>query len=178
MGFSMPHITFTPLQPSHFPLLLTWLSTPHVQQWWHHSEPWTFEEVQTKYTPYTQGYKAVDGGQKPIHAYVMCIDGNPIGYIQYYNAYNFPRDNGPLTLETLPKNLAALDLFIGDTNYLGKGLGAPLVTAFLQQHIWPHFDACFVDPEGDNIAAIKAYQKAGFKIIKKWDTAIWMIATK
>lgn len=174
----MHKITFHPLQASHFPLLVTWLNEPHVQRWWPHHEPWTLKTVSEKYTTYTHGYKMVDGIHRPIHACIITCDEQPIGYIQYYNAYDFPRDDGYLPANTFPPKLAALDFFIGNPAYLGKGLGALVLTAFLEEYIWKSFDACFVDPETDNSAALKTYQKAGFIVVQQHTTVTWMIAVK
>jgi len=38
-------ITFKPLQETHFPLLLKWLETPHVKQWWDEDVVWTLELI-------------------------------------------------------------------------------------------------------------------------------------
>jgi RimJ/RimL family protein N-acetyltransferase len=174
----MQNITFHPLHISHFPLLVAWLNEPHVRQWWPHHEPWTLESVNEKYTSYTRGYKIVIGAQKPIHAFIITVEEQPIGYIQYYNAYDFPRDDSPLPANIFPQKLAAFDFFISDPAYLGKGLGAQSLKAFLEEYIWKSFDACFVDPEAENIAAVKTYQKAGFTVIQQQETSTWMVALK
>jgi len=48
-------ITFTPLQESHFPLLLKWLETPHVKAWWDKDIHWTPELIKKRYASYVQG---------------------------------------------------------------------------------------------------------------------------
>jgi len=49
---------------------------------------------------------------------------NPIGYIQIYNAYDFPRSK---TLLGLPANLGAFDIFIGEESALQQGLGSKAI---------------------------------------------------
>ncbi|WP_371218694.1 GNAT family N-acetyltransferase [Orientia tsutsugamushi] len=83
-------ITFVPLAESHFPLLLKWLETPHVKKWWDQDVMYTLELVKEKYSSYVKGYKLVDGQQKPIQVFIIHNNQNPIGYIQIYNAYDFP----------------------------------------------------------------------------------------
>lgn len=109
-------------------------------------------------------------------AYIIVTDDKPIGYIQLYNAYDFPRQDG-LTLEGMPKSLAAVDYFIGDSQSIGKGIGSNALKLFLEKHVFPTYDACFVDPGSSNIAAIRAYEKAGFKKVKQVQESkvIWMI---
>lgn len=62
--------------------------------------------------------------------------------------------------------LAALDIYIGEENSIGRGWGSKIIQKFCQIHIDPHFEACFVDPDISNVQAIRAYEKAGFKTIK------------
>ena len=99
--------------------------------------------------------------RKPIHAFIIYVDDTPIGYIQYYNAYDFPRDG--YQLNNLPKSLAAIDMFIGHENYLGKGIGSKSLELFLDSHVFTEFDYAFVDPDSSNLSAIKTYENAGFK---------------
>lgn len=172
-------LTFTPLQESHFPLLLTWLESPHVKAWWDQDIHWTTELVKEKYGSYVEGYKWEQGLKKPFQAYIITANDHPMGYIQSYNAYDFPREDN-IPLENLPKSLAGLDFFIGEPRYLEKGYGSEILRQFLKEHIDPIYEACFVDPDTRNIRAIRAYEKAGFKKIKpvKEGTIIWMVRTK
>ncbi len=73
----------------------------------------------------------------------------------------------------LPKSLAAIDFFIGDVDYVGKGIGVEILKSFDYQG----YENILVDPEIDNISAIKTYEKAGFKKIKEYtDTGeLWML---
>lgn len=172
-------ITFQPLQGSHFPLLLKWLETPHVKTWWDPDVVWTLEKIKEKYGSYVQGYKVEQGLKKPIQAYIVYAEDDLIGYVQVYNAYDFPREQG-YEIEGLPDSLAALDIFIGEKEFLGKGLGVHIIKQFLAEHVDPHYEACFVDPDTANIKAIRAYENAGFKKIKmvKNGTITWMMREK
>lgn len=157
---------FKPLQSNHFPLLLKWLEAPHVKAWWDQNIEWTPELIEEKYGTYTEGYKVENGVRKPIHAYIVCVDNTDIGYIQFYNAHDFSRETS-IALETLPNSLVALDIFIGDELFVGKGMGSVIMEKFLKEYIDPYYDVVFVDPDTANIQAIKAYKKAGFKEIQK-----------
>jgi aminoglycoside 6'-N-acetyltransferase len=169
-------ITFKPLENSHLPLLLKWLETPHVKAWWDQDIHWTPALIQEKYGSYVEGYKIENGLRKPMHAYVICFNNIEIGYIQLYNAHDFPREDNT-SLNELPASLAAFDIFIGEESYVGKGIGSMIMQQFLQEKVDPHYEACFVDPDTANTRAIKAYEKVGFKIIKMIDDGAvsWML---
>lgn len=167
-------INFQPLKKEHFSLLLKWLQTPHVKEWWDKDIIWTLELIEEKYGAYTEGYKLEQGLRKEIHAYIIILNDTAVGYIQFYNAYDFPREEG-LTLKELPKSLAAIDIFIGDKAYIGKGLSALIMDQFLKDYVDPNYDACFVDPDSRNIAAIRAYEKVGFQHINTIHHSEWMV---
>ncbi|MBN8828196.1 MAG: GNAT family N-acetyltransferase [Sphingobacteriia bacterium] len=159
-------LTFHSLQKQYLSLLLKWLETPHVKAFWDQDTTWTPALIEEKYGSYTENYKIDSNIKKPIHAFIVYQDNFPIGYIQYYNAYDFPREDG-IELTDLPNSLAAFDIFIGNINYIGKGIGPEVIKILLKDYIWKEFNACFVDTESNNIAALKAYQKAGFQEIKR-----------
>jgi RimJ/RimL family protein N-acetyltransferase len=180
------NITFSHLAESHFPLLLKWLETPHVKTWWsidqslqrvgkekEEGEKWTSSSIQEKYANYVKGYKLENGVNKPIQAYIIFVDTIPIGYIQIYNAYAFPRSK---PLIGLPLDLAAFDVLIGEESYLKRGIGTMVIMQFLKEYGAP-YAYIFVDPECTNFAAIRAYEKAGFKKIKDQPDSdeVWML---
>ncbi len=155
------NIRFQPLATTDFENLLKWLQQPHVKKWWDADVNYTLELIQEKYGSYVGGYKKIGSERKPIHAFIIYFDDDPIGYIQYYNAYDFPRDG--YQLNNLPKSLAAIDMFIGDEKYLGKNIGAQSLEFFLDSHVFTEFDYSLVDPDSSNLAAIKTYGNAGLK---------------
>ncbi len=165
-----------PLQTTHFPLLLKWINTDHVSRWWRDNRPWSLEDIIQKYTTYCKGYKKTGDLAKPIHAFIIEIQSQPVGFIQYYNAHDFPREGGSLP-PGLPKKLAALDLFIGESEFIGKGFGLVVLNKFLKDYVKPEFEACFVDPHHANTQAIHAYKKVGFERINQVSPGndIWMV---
>ncbi|MCC2646794.1 MAG: hypothetical protein K0R02_859 [Rickettsiaceae bacterium] len=183
-------ISFLPLQREHLPLLLKWLETPHVKAWWpvdqsfsegrDHDVAWTPELIEEKYESYISGYKILKLDSKvitkPIHAYIICINGIEAGYIQFYNAHDFPREQGYETNE-LPQNCASIDVYIGEAEFIGKGFGPKSIEQFTNEYIFPKYDYVFVDPDTKNYGAIIAYEKCGFKIIKHVNNGevTWMV---
>jgi ribosomal protein S18 acetylase RimI-like enzyme len=166
-------ITFEPLHKSHFTLLLKWLEAPHVKKWWDQDVTYTMELVREKYSSYIKGYKLVDGHQRPIQGFIIHNNQNPIGYIQIYNAYDFPRSK---TLLGLSSNLGAFDIFIGEKEVLGQGLGSKAIIEFFKLY-GSQYSHIFAGPNSNNVAAIKCYEKAGFKMVSEQkDTGErWMI---
>lgn len=129
--------------------------------------------MQQKYGDYVKGYKLINGVQKPIQGFIIHNNQNPVGYIQIYNAYDFPRSK---PLVGFPANLGAFDIFIGEKEALHQGLGSKALLKFLELH-GRQYSHIFADPDSSNSAAIKAYEKVGFeKISEEKDTdEIWML---
>lgn len=199
-------ITFTPLTREHLPLMLTWLQAPHVKQWWDRHMNWTIEKVEQKFGTYCEGFKVVDGGKRPIYAFVIELDSKPIGtgptltchqeqnaemnssllpvekaervtvipigYIQCYDLRDFAHPDLPYNI--LPQKCAGLDLFIGEIESIGRGVGTQILQQFLTEQVDPLFNGCVIDPVSDNLRAIKAFEKAGFKTFQEVSNITWM----
>jgi aminoglycoside 6'-N-acetyltransferase len=63
-----------------------------------------------------------------------------------------------------------IDLFIGDVELIGKGHGPALIRAFLRDVAFPRYriELCVIGPTRSNAAAIRAYEKAGFRFLKTY----------
>ncbi len=161
--------TFQKLESSHFSLLLSWLQKPHVKKRWNQSFEWTEESIALKYTEYVAGHKSVlTNGvmvKKPIHAFIIVYDGAPIGYIQMYAVSDFALETKIDTV-LLSNNVGSFDWYIGDEEYLRKGIGAKILERFLKKHFFKLFDVCLVDSESDNAPALKVYEKLDFKLLE------------
>ncbi|MCX4083861.1 GNAT family N-acetyltransferase [Rickettsia hoogstraalii] len=117
----------------------------------------------TSKLPLEAKFEKISNEPKNIQAYIIEADRIPIGYIQIYNAYDFERSS---PLINLPSKLAAIDFFLGEVEYLNKGIGLLALKNFLENFIDKQYTHILVDPDRKNIAAIKTYEKAGFKIIQ------------
>lgn len=163
-------ISFLSLTNSHFPLLLKWLEAPHVKTWWDKDKKWNMELIKEKYTSYVKGYKRLKLKDRiienPIHAFIIYSDNKPIGYIQYYNKYDFPSEQ-EYDISELPNSCAALDWYIGELNFINKGIGSQALALFIEQFVFKKFSNIFVDPDTVNIQAIRVYKKIGFIVIRK-----------
>ena len=169
-------ITFTPLAEPHFPLLLKWLETPHVKKWWDQDVTYTMDLVKEKFGKHIHGLALSKNSNHKTYAYIICANKEMIGYIQAYNAHDFAQENS-LNLSAISGSVCGIDLFIGEQLFLHKGWGTVILNAFESQVLTTHFDRCLIDPAKDNLTAIKAFKKAGFKIFQQFQTEsnIWMI---
>lgn len=145
-------IQFEPLSESHFELIHCWFNRPHVQAFYS-LRPWTLEEVRQKLTPYLKG---------KIEGFVIYLEKRPIGYIQSCPIQDYPWEGQELPDE-IAQEAAGFDLFIGEEEYLGKGVGSQIVDSFLTTHIWPRYRYCLVDPDLRNGASIRLFEKCGFR---------------
>ena len=148
-------ITFERLGMADLPLMHRWLNTPHVRRWWA-DEPRTLDEI-------ARHYGARISGEDPTNPFLVLLDDTPIGYIQSYRIADHP-DYAEHVLAPGDEEAAGIDLFIGEPNLVGRGLGPRLIRQFLRDVVFGASDAtcCLIGPATDNAAAIRAYEKAGF----------------
>ena len=159
----MIDIRFKPLEFSDIPTIHQWFNKPHVQAFYS-LKPWTEAEVFEKLKPYILS-------DKPVNGFVVLMNQQPIGYVQYYKVKDYPWVNQNLS-EDIIEHGAGMDLFIGEEQFIGKGLGSDIISEFLDTIIWPQFQYCLVDPDVNNRAAIRCYEKLKFEehmIIKSED---------
>lgn len=179
-------ITFEPLNEAHFPLLIKWLDAPHVKKWWpadrslgasgDQDVTYTLELVKEKFGKHIHGFALEKNSNYKTYAYIICVHKEMLGYIQAYNAHEFAREDG-LNLSAISGSVCVIDLFIGEQQFLHQGWEARILNEFEKQLLATHFDWCLIDPAKDNLVAIKAFTKAGFKKFSEQEntTAVWML---
>ena len=167
-------IKFRPMLETDVPLLHEWIHRPHVAEWWGGGNAGTdVEDAKRKYLP------RLEPGS-PVKGYFALLGGEPIGFIQSYAALGC--GNGWWENETDP-GVRGIDQFLGDGSKLGKGLGTRMVAAFLRKLFEdPSVTRVQTDPDPANGRAIRCYEKAGFRIVRKIVTpdgpALLMVAEK
>ena len=138
------------------PLMLKWLTDDRVLEY--------YEGRDVRFTMDTLSehfLEAIPNGSRMIIEY----NGLPIGYAQAYrvsgemfNEYDYP-DDGHIVF--------AMDQFIGEPECWNKGIGSSflkMMAAYLKENMAA--ERVLLDPHQNNSRAIRAYEKAGFKIIK------------
>lgn len=159
---STPNITFEPLTADDFPLMHKWLNDPDVAAWYglgmENARNPSLDEVTEHYLPRARG-------ETPTHAYTMRLDRQRIGYIQCYRVRDWPDYARAIELDD---DAWAIDLFIGEPERRGKGLGAPILVAFVRRHVFSRggVTTCVISPNPNNFRGIHCYEKAGFKHAK------------
>lgn len=151
-------LSFRAMRPSDLDLMHRWLNTPHVRRWWY-DEGTSRREIETKYLPLIEGRDTA----KP---FVILYGDRPIGYIQSYRIST--EDDEEYAKLVNVEDSAGVDLFIGEAEYLYRGLGQHVVLGFVSEHIFsdPGIEVCVIGPETKNVAAVRAYEKAGFRFFK------------
>jgi RimJ/RimL family protein N-acetyltransferase len=146
-----PDVSFRPLRREDVPLVHAWRQRAHVRRWWSSVE--TLEDAERKYLPRIEG-------REPTDVYLIVADDRPIGMIQTYMVDDYP-SGWPIELEP---GVAGVDLFIGEPELIGRGLGTEVIQAFVREIVFanPEATACVADPDVRNLASIRAFEKAGF----------------
>ena len=155
----MGKITFKKFSEQDLPLFFEWAKKQHVKDTW-----------------FMDGYESLDKYSEKIsgngydYSFIIYVDEKPIGYIQCSDLYAYktlcPKPKGVFTNE-MP-GAFCLDLFIGEEECLDRGYGAQIVKLFIDK-----LDAEFkakrivVDPACSNKRAIRCYEKAGFRFLRK-----------
>ena len=155
----MSHFTFKKLTEKDLPLLLTWFKEPHVGKWWPTPEK---DELLEKFLQRIRS--------KDTFGYLVFLGDVPIGYIQYYYIDRNNKKAGSW-LPPLPETTIGTDQFIGDPRYVGKGYGTLFIKQFIHElkKIEPTVTTVIVDPNPENAAAIRCYEKVGFMRVGIYD---------
>src|SRR3990167_2530395 len=157
-------ITFKPLHEDDLTLLHQWFQKPHIKQWYARGELFTIEMIIDKYLPRIRNPEWIPN-------FLIYLDDKPVGYIQLYHlSHNLPdgmKDRShPLFNEYKPEEVAGIDLFVADEQYLGSGISSRLLSAFVEKYIKGKFKAVISDPVKQNSRAISFFEKNGFVRMK------------
>lgn len=145
-----------PLAASALPLLHKWLNEPHLKPFYM-QEDMTADEVSTKFKPRLSG-------DHPCRSLIFNYQGEPFGYLQWYLNRSFPEYGVALLDE--PDGVS-FDYFIGNTKYLGQGLG-PIMLRKAIMTVSPQIalrdQTFFVLHQIENHKAVNCSERAGFSL--------------
>ena len=146
-------IRFVSVTPQHYPLLRRWLALPHWREWW--------DDPETEFGHIIDMVEGRDSSQP----FIFCVDGEPMGYIQYWHIGPHQTEDWLHShpwLAELPPETVGVDLSVGDACDLSKGFGSAALRAFVAKLRGEGHARIIIDPDPENARAVRAYQKAGF----------------
>lgn len=157
----MKSIDFKLLTENDLPLLYNWFQKPHIRKWYARGESYTLDMIKEKYRPKILNSESIPN-------FIVYADNIPIGYIQLYCVSNSLPDgvtdyNHLLFNNFKPNEIAGIDLFIADENYLKKGYATLALTNFIKAYVQNKFTLLVTDPLKSNKNAIQFFERNGFK---------------
>ena len=90
-------------------------------------------------------------------SFIVLYAGVPFAYLQ---SYRIAADD--FSFGDRPGKTIGIDQFIGEADMLGRGHGARFIGAFTRHLLAQGAPRVVIDPDPENLAAIRAYEKAGF----------------
>ena len=133
---------------------------PHVARWWGRPELEAAAEALA---------------DPRIAMWIVEHDGRPFAYAQDYPPHDW--DDHPFA--HLPTGARGVDQYIGEPDMLDRGHGTAFILAQCRRLFAAGAPAIGTDPHPDNGRAIRAYEKAGFRIASapldtRWGRAVLM----
>ncbi|BES66813.1 hypothetical protein SANA_32520 [Gottschalkiaceae bacterium SANA] len=109
--------------------------------------------IEEKYLPCVKG-------TSPKLTRIAILDGEAIGFLQAYSISDYLAYATQVGI----RDSVGIDLFIGDSERVNKGLGSKMLKVFVEEVLPIYFSEkiAVIGPEPENKRAIRAYEKAGF----------------
>ena len=136
--------------------LLRWLAQPHVAKWW--GDAGRAMQHARECAPESQA--------------LIVADGTPVGYLCWQEPAKEELETA--NLADLPGRLVDIDIFIGDADLLGQGVGSGglrLLLARLRRD--PSIAFAGLGTAVSNTNAIRCYEKAGFRLNREFEDPEW-----
>ncbi len=142
-------------------LMVEWRNRPHVRRRWDPDLPTsTLSSIREEYQPDT-----VPGAAGT--ACIIELGDRPVGFIQFYRWASYADEAKEVGIP-FDERSYGLDVFIGERNLVGGGLGTRVVTLLSDYLIEEHAASSIaLTTDLDNYAAIRCYERSGFKKVKQ-----------
>ena len=148
---------FRPLERTDFDLLAAWLAEPLVARWWNHET--SPEALERDFGPTIDGNDATE-------MFVAQLDDRPFGFVQRYPVGAYADYLAELAgVCDVPRGALSIDYFIGEPDLRGRGLGAAMIAAFVDQSwaAYPGARDILVPVSTANAGSCRALERAGFR---------------
>ena len=147
-------IEFTDKKES-YELMYRWCIQEFIYRWFEQRKL-SFREIENKYKN-----KLLENKQ---HLFFISYNDFKIGFVQIYK-YDDKKSDELLKYN----NIFEYDIFIGEEEYLSKGIGTKVVN-YVNNYIYDNYlcDCIVLRPFKKNERAVKCYEKNGFEIVDEY----------
>ena len=153
----MTSVAFHPLRHEDLPQLVAWFAEPEVLRWYART-PKTLSDLQERYGP------CIDG-TKPNRCFLIALDDTHAGFIKTYRVADWPDYARAIDADD---SWSGIDYLIGEPQFRGRGLASTWLRAFVDDVVFadPQVTACVSGPNPENLASVRALQRAGFRPLR------------
>jgi aminoglycoside 6'-N-acetyltransferase len=149
----MTDYTFRSVDGHDLPLLQRWLRFPEVERWWGNPD----EQL---------ALLRDDLNDPRMDMRIVSFGDRPFAYAQDYAVDSWPQPH----FSNLPTRSRAIDTFIGEVDMIGRGHGSTYLRLLAERLLAQGSPLIAVDPDEDNYRARRAYNKAGFRGDKVYES--------
>lgn len=156
-------IKFEKVTGAHLNTIFSWLTEPHVMEFWDNTQAHKDDIVN-----FAEGRKTPSSYAGGEYVYwIAYLEDEPFAMLMTIQEAH-KEDIGEEKLKRLSKtgHTYGLDYMIGNPKFFGKGYGSQTLSDFidfLRESIDPKADTFLIDPDSANLRAKHVYMKAGFK---------------
>lgn len=148
-------ISFRPVGRRDMDRLTRWQSRPHVARWW--TDPADIASITATYDPRVLAEERTE-------VFLVEVDGTAVGLIQRYRHRDHPSWDRAVGIA----DAAGIDYYLGEPDYLGRGVGSAAIAAFAAETLdrYPDIEWVVAAPQQANVASWRALERAGF--VRVW----------
>lgn len=155
-AFTAADLAFRRTRRADLPLIQRWLRSPHVERYWSHD---------TSDDAVERDFAGSFEGTEPSEDFIVELRGAPAGFVQRCRIFDYEDGHRELIeLAGVPRDALTIDYFIGEPDFLGRGLGTLLIREFTRL-CWrdrPTAGTIIVPVAVVNTASWSALRSAGY----------------